>query len=124
MKTETVSRIFWVIRILLALVFVVAGVPKLIGNIDVVNNFHRWGYSDGFRLFTGAVEMAGGVGLLLKPSSLLAAGGLIGVMIGAAFTHVTHAEWPMLGLPAVILVLLVLTFGHLLRARRSDSSRL
>jgi putative oxidoreductase len=119
MSERTVRGILLGIRILLALAFLATGIPKVLSVQETVDNFHRWGYPDGFRIFIGVAETAGAIGLLLRPVAHLAAAGLILVMLGAAFTHVTHAEWKFLIGPVVLVFLLVVTLMNLLRQRRA-----
>ena len=88
----------WIIQILLALLFLVAGVPKLIYSVDeLMRNAppNAIRFSDAFMKFIGLVEVLGAVGLILpglfrKRQELipLAALGLLIVMIGAVVTTI------------------------------------
>jgi len=89
---------------LLTALYLFTGFLKVSGNPAAVEGFTKYGYSDGFRLFIGASELAGAVGLWLPKLSFWAAAGLIVIMLGAVYTHVTNAEAPT-G-PIVALVLL------------------
>lgn len=71
---------------ILALVFVAAGVPKIIGVAQVAANFEHLGYSPAFRVLIGVLEVAGGVALLVPAAALYGALLLIVIMIGAAWT--------------------------------------
>lgn len=53
----------------------------------------------------GSIEVAGGIALLFRRVSALAAAGLALMMVGAVMTHVLHAEWAMLAAAGVILAL-------------------
>src|SRR5713101_6473566 len=80
--------VLWIIQVLLALFFLFAGVMKFVMPVDQMAG--QTGLPGWFFWFIGAVEILGGLGLLL-PSLLrikpvltpLAAVGLIIVMIGA-----------------------------------------
>jgi len=118
----------WVLCGLLAFVYASAGLPKL-GLFteemvtEVTENFRRFGYPDGFRIFIGACEVAGAVGLLIPRLASLAALGLMAIMCGAIYTHATHGEnLEMIG-PLVLLGLLGI--AALLRRPQvlSDSGR-
>ncbi|MFJ9350503.1 DoxX family protein [Streptomyces sp. NPDC101237] len=76
----------WVLQIILASVFVMAGASKLAGAQDMVKIFQDVGAGQWLRYVTGSLELAGAV-LLLVPR-LSALGGLIltGVMTGAFLT--------------------------------------
>lgn len=94
-----------VLPVLLSLVFLASGGAKLAGLEFEIVAFERWGYPLWFMYFTGAVEVAGGVGLLIRRFSALAASGLAAMMIGAVATHVIHDEWGMLAAASIILAL-------------------
>ncbi|MGH3928739.1 MAG: DoxX family protein [Pseudonocardiaceae bacterium] len=79
----------WVVQALLALFFAFIGVLKLIGPQEVVDQFATIGLGQWFRYLTGAVELAGAIGLLIPRLAGLAALGLVGVMVGAVITHLT-----------------------------------
>lgn len=83
------------LRWLLALMFVMAGITKLVGVEAAVTGFEHFGYPPWFRLLIGALETAGGVGLLLPMLARPAAAGLLGIMIGAVWTLVRAGEPPL-----------------------------
>jgi uncharacterized membrane protein YphA (DoxX/SURF4 family) len=116
MSTKAKNIALWVLAGLLAAAFAVAGTTKLLGAPEMVANFHRLGYSDGFRLFIGAAELAGAVGLLLPPLRFLASLGLVPIMIGAVATHVRAGEGPQ-AVPAAILLLLLTLYAWARRPR-------
>lgn len=89
--------------VVLSLVFLASGGAKLASLEFETVAFERWGYPLWFMYLTGAVEVAGGIGLLIRRFSALAAAGLAMMMVGAVATHVVHAEWGMLAAAAVIL---------------------
>lgn len=100
MKTKALS-------VLLSLIFLASGGAKLAGMEFEIVAFERWGYPLMFMYFIGAIEVSGGVGLLVSRVSALAGAGLAAMMIGAMATHIIHAEWGMLGVATVIFMLSV-----------------
>ncbi len=106
----------WVLQVLLALLFLAAGVTKvsqprqrLATNMGWVEDF-----SDPAVRAIGALEVLGAVGLLLPALTgvatvlvPIAATGLALLMVGAAATHRRRGELPMIGMNAVLLVLAV-----------------
>ena len=77
----------WVVRGLLALVFLAAGGVKLYGLPMMVQEFDHIGLGQWFRYFTGGLEVLGAL-LILTPSLAgLGALLLICIMIGATVTH-------------------------------------
>jgi len=105
-KAKTVAH--WIIRILVALVFIVAGSRKLMGGVAVAEMFQHWGFPDNFYYFIGAVEALGGIGLFIPGLTGYAAVLLLGNMMGAIITHLTHNEVESLPLPVVLLILLAM----------------
>jgi len=94
----------WVASGLLTALYLFAGSGKVMSNPQAVEGFAKYGYSDGFRMFIGACELSGAIGLWIPRLAFWAAAGLIVIMLGAVYTHLTNAEAPT-G-PAIALVLL------------------
>jgi putative oxidoreductase len=95
----------WILSGLVALVFIAAGGAKLAGAAVMVDLFAKVGLGQWFRYFTGLLEVAGGIGLLIPHYSFYAAVLLAIVMVGAIIAHITVLG----GSPAPALVLLVLS---------------
>ena len=95
----------WIFSGLVALAFLGAGGPKLAGAAAMVELFDKVGLGQWFRYFTGVLEVAAGIGLLIPRYAFYAAIVLATVMVGAVIAHVTVLG----GSPAAALVLLVLT---------------
>lgn len=96
--SPTARIIVW----LLALVFLASGGAKLASLQFEIDAFMRWGYPLWFMYLTGAIEVAGGLALLIPRLAGLAAAGLALMMTGAIMTHVIHAELAM-GIAATVL---------------------
>lgn len=94
-SSRTRSIVLWVLSGLLTAMYLFAGGMKLSGNQEVVANFMRYGHSDAFRLFIGAAEVSGAIGLWIPRLAFWAAIGLIIIMLGAVYTHVTNGENPV-----------------------------
>jgi uncharacterized membrane protein YphA (DoxX/SURF4 family) len=91
--------------ILLALPLIAFGSAKLAGVPQFHESFKALGLPAWFGYFIGACEVAGGVGLFIKPLRTLAASGLCIILIGALYFHVTHPPLEA-GVPALIFLLL------------------
>ncbi len=98
----------WVLSVLLALVFFMAGGMKLLSRPALVQEFNQIGLGQWFRYFTGALEVIGAAGVLVPKFSRWAALLLAVVMIGAIIAHLTVLHVPP-GLPIALLVLALLT---------------
>jgi putative oxidoreductase len=98
----------WVIQVLLALTFAMAGIMKLVGPEMAVKQFALLGLGQWFRYLTGILEIIAAVLLVLPTWSGLGALLLVPIMIGAAAAHVAvfkdspAAPVVILGLAAVV----------------------
>lgn len=112
----------WIVQILLALAFALAGtvkttqpIEKLATNMGWVKDFT----AQAVRLI-GALEILGAIGLILPAVTgiwpwltPIAAIGLVLTMVGAMITHVRRGEFPGLGVNAVLLLLaLFVAYGR------------
>ena len=92
MNAKTKSIVIRVLTALLAILFLIFGVSKLMGLEMMVNNFIRWGYPSWFLYVVGGLEVLGAIGLMLPQFRRYAAMGLIALMLGAIFTHIKAGE--------------------------------
>lgn len=79
--------VLWALQVLLAAIFVIAAVPKFLGDPTMVATFEAVGVGQWLRHVTGACEIAGAIRLLVPRLTGPAALGLVGVMIGATVTN-------------------------------------
>lgn len=109
MAVETIA---WIIQILLALLFVMAGILKMTQPIEKLKQRMTYveSLSPASTRVIGALELAGGLGLILPMLTNilpwltpLAALGLVLTMIGAALLHVVRKEYALIGLNVVLL---------------------
>lgn len=116
----------WVAQLLGAALFVMAGVMKLATPIPDLSAMMPWTgeYSETFVRLIGAVDLAGGIGLLL-PSltrimprlTVVAAFGCVVLQIFAIIFHVSRGEFMVLPMNVVYIALaLIVLWG---RARKA-----
>src|SRR5713101_6139067 len=79
----------WILSGLVALVFIGAGGAKLAGAAIMVELVAKVGLGQWFRYFTGLLEVAAGIGLLISRYAFYAAVLLAIVMVGAVIAHLT-----------------------------------
>jgi putative oxidoreductase len=78
--------VLWIVSILMAVVMVGPGIQKFTSP-TWERMFRAWGYPDNFYLLIGAMQVIGGIGLLI-PKTASASGLVLSVvMIGAAITQ-------------------------------------
>ena len=99
----------WVLRVLMAALFLFAAFMKLSGNAMMVEEFEVVGLGQWFRYFTGVIEAVGGIALLIPSISAFGALLLLCVDIGAFIAQVTviHQDWIHTIVIGVILAVLV-----------------
>ena len=109
----------WALAILLAVVFVYAGISKLGGPSASgwAGRLARWGYPTYARYVIGALEILGGLGLLIPRCRRAAAAVLVAVMVGALCTHAVHGELPRIIPPLVLGALAFLLYSSRPRPR-------
>ncbi len=81
----------WVLTVITAGLFLLSALPKFFMP-GWVSRFSAWGYPEWFLYVIAVLEAAGAVGLLIPRIAPYAAGGLIVIMLGAMYTHLTHGE--------------------------------
>ncbi len=113
----------WIVGVLLAVGFGMAGASKLAGAKQMVESAERLGFTSLLRPI-GAAEVAGAVGVLIgliAPDvewlGVLAAVGLIATMIGAVVYHQRGGDSPQEMAPAIVLgalsvVYIIALFGN------------
>lgn len=111
----------WIVQIILGAAFVLFGSMKTF-QYDKAKEGMPWvkDSSKGFVLFVGAVEILGGIGLII-PYALgiapiltpLAAIGIAIIMLAAAILHVSRKENQAIGMNVVLLILaLIVAIGR------------
>ena len=85
----------WVLRVVVAALFLFAGIMKLSGQPMMVQEFDAVGLGHWFRYFTGVLEVAGAIAALVPSVSALGAVLLLLVDAGAfvAQVAVLHMDW-------------------------------
>jgi putative oxidoreductase len=117
-EIRTPSRLvpiaLWVVRGLLALAFLAAGIAKLYGVPMLVEEFETIGFGQWFRYLTGILEVAGALTILMPAVSVFGALLLCCIMVGAIMVHV----FVIGGSPVPAIVLLVLSAIVVVAQRR------
>ena len=86
-RRRALNIALWVLQVLLALMFVMAGLSKVFGDQTMVEMFATIGIGQWLRYLVGALEIAGAVGVLIPRLSGPAALGLGCLMVGATLTN-------------------------------------
>jgi len=99
--------VVWVLSILLAAIFLIAGVPKLIGTGTIfLEAAAMRGYPDWLRIVVGIAEVAGAIALLIPRVSTYGAATLALLMIPASITQTLSGE-PGVYIPIVLFFVLL-----------------
>jgi len=102
-RRRSTNIALWVLQVLVAISFVFASSGKLGGDPRAVESFNEMG-GDWFRYLIGALELAGGIALLIPLLSGLAGLAFVGLMVGATIVQATVFDGEMLAAPLVTLV--------------------
>ena len=106
----------WILSILLALAFLLAGVPKLLAITSWIKKFTHWGYPRWSLALIGLLEVGGAILLLVPRFAVYGVGVLIAIMLGAAYTHVANGEGISVVRPLIFLCFLIIV-GWLRRSQ-------
>lgn len=106
------NRLSWALQIALSGVFLNAAFRKFTGHVVPVETFQALGMDPWFRYIIGSLELAGGMGLLIRPLSGLAAAGLALVMVGAIGTHLFLVPDSILPASVLLIALLLVAVGR------------
>jgi uncharacterized membrane protein YphA (DoxX/SURF4 family) len=114
--------VLWIVQILLALAFALAGVMKTTQPMEKLAINMGWvkDFAAQIVRLIGVLELLGAVGLILPAVTGIwpwltpvAAIGLVLTMVGAMITHVRRGEFPGLGVNVVLLLLaLFVAYGR------------
>ena len=113
----------WVCAVLLAATFTLAGISKLAGPSAPrwSERFQRWGYPANTQYVIGALEILGGVGVLIPAWRRPAAATLVALMTGALGTHAVNGEFPRVIPPLVLGGLALLIYAARPRRERTPN---
>ncbi|SPF00801.1 DoxX family protein [Streptomyces sp. MA5143a] len=105
------------LQIVLALIFAVASaLPKLIAHPSAAESFETLGWGSAGMYTIGALELAGGIGLVIPALASVAGVSLSALMVGAFITQVAVFDGEYAATPLILMVpLLVIAW-----ARRED----
>ena len=92
MSPKAKNIVAWILQVLVALQFLMAGGTKFIDTATWIERFANWGYPAWFNYVIGLVEVAGAVLLVLPKYARYGAILLILNMVGAAVTHIRADE--------------------------------
>ena len=103
-RSRTVTVVAWILQILMAAEFLLAGGVKLAGVQAMVQMFDTIGLGQWLRYATGAIECASALMLLVPSLAFFGASLLVCTMIGATVAHLTMLHTS----PVAVIVLLLL----------------
>ena len=113
----TLNILAWILAVLLAVVFVLAGGVKLLGARAMVQEFAQIGIGQWFRYFTGILEVSGAIGVLIPKYRFGAALQIAVVMVGATAANIWVLHLPPLAGLTTFLLAAALALAWLRRPR-------
>ncbi len=91
-KSDRQQLSITILSLLLAVLFLGAGLPKLLSVEVIVAHRELWGFSPWISYTTGTIEVLGGVFLMIPVTRFYAATGLACMMALGPFSHVRQGE--------------------------------
>lgn len=117
MNSKTI--VWWVVRVLAAVIMIFFSIPKLTGDPDTIQMFTALGTEPWLRFVTAILELVGGIALLIPRTTLYGAVATALVALGAIGSHIAVLGF---GFPfPLALVLLVLAGVIFWMTRGRDS---
>ena len=107
----------WILTIVLALLFMAAGIPKLIGTQAMVQEFGQIGFGQWLRYLTGILEVCGAAGILIPKLRFWGALLIACVMAGATATNLFILHMAGTAVLTIVLMALALALAWLRRPR-------
>ncbi|OGX87080.1 DoxX family protein [Hymenobacter glacialis] len=121
MSPSVRNIIAWILQVILAILFIKAGVDKLRDIDGITKMFEGLGFPGVVGIVVGVAELLGGIGLLIPRTVRPAAIGLVIIMVGAMVMHATKIPGGIAGGAFAAALLLGLIVVLLLR--RNTSTR-
>lgn len=90
---------------IISLMLLYSSMLKLVGFPGMEESFLVWGYSKTFMIIVGIIELAIGILVYAKPTRKIGLTGLIFLMIGALFTHISNDEYNQISTALFLLIL-------------------
>src|SRR2546426_10073455 len=88
-RSRALTIVSWILQVLTAAVFLVAGGSKLAGAAAMVQMYDTIGWGQWFRYLTGVIEVGSAVALLVPRAAAFGAVLLACTMVGAIVAHYT-----------------------------------
>jgi uncharacterized membrane protein YphA (DoxX/SURF4 family) len=108
MSASLRNTIAWVLQVLLGLFFIFAGFNKLRDLSATVSMFGNLGLPSVLAYVVGGGELLGGIALMIPRLTRLSVMGLLIIMIGAVFIHITKIPGGLAGgIPALVCLILL-----------------
>lgn len=108
----------WTLTGIVSALFLLSAVPKFMMP-GWVGRFAAWGYPEWFLYVIALFEVLGAIGLLVPRLASYAGLGLVVIMFGAIYTHLTHDEGILWNLAYIASLL---TIAHFRWPRRLGSA--
>jgi hypothetical protein len=79
--------------VIISLMLLYSSMLKLVGFPGMEESFLLWGYSRTFMIIIGIFELALSILVFVKKTRIIGLSGLILLMIGALFTHISNDQY-------------------------------
>jgi uncharacterized membrane protein YphA (DoxX/SURF4 family) len=117
------NTVLWILQILTAAAFLIAGSAKLFGNPLMIESFEKIGLGQWFRYLTGTIEVVSAVLLMVSRLSPVGALLLICIMLGAIFAHLFVIGGPPIAPIILFLFNVIIFLARIIGRKSSDDGR-
>jgi uncharacterized membrane protein YphA (DoxX/SURF4 family) len=118
MESKARRIAIWVSR-LLAVIFLFAGLRKLLGAEADIQHFAAWRYPDSLRFVVGSIEVVSAVLLLIPRAAYMGAAGIGVTLLWTGYTFLVRVpEQSWRALPTLTALLIVAVVGYAGRPKR------
>lgn len=103
---KVLNLILWILQLLVGVLFIYAGYDKLFTPIAQQAAIYPWKgqVASSFLIFTGIIDLLGGIGILLPFLTIYAASGIILLMVCASVFHIARGEANVIGFNIAIAI--------------------
>ena len=90
---------------IISLMLLYSSMLKLVGFPGMEESFLVWGYSKTFMIIIGVIELILSIIIFAKPTRVIGLSGLVFLMIGALFTHISNDEYDQITTALFLLIM-------------------
>lgn len=115
-KQELIKYSSIILRIIIAVIFLLSGSGKFQTDSTMASNFKNWNLGISLMFIIGIFEILGAIFLFMPKTMIYGCYMLVAVMLGAMVIHILNLQelgFPILNITLIMILLLILYFKKL-----------